>query len=71
MIANDSAGRLLDERQAADFLNINHRTLQAWRLRGGGPRFVKVGRLVRYRTRDLNDWIDGRAVDSTSAAGGQ
>lgn len=39
---------LLTEKQAAEILNVSHRTLQAWRVRGGGPRFVKMGKSVRY-----------------------
>jgi Helix-turn-helix domain len=52
------ADALLNEVQAADFLDLSIRTLQAWRLRGSGPPFVKAGRAVRYRRRDLLDWIE-------------
>lgn len=44
---------LLTETQAAEFLHVSRRSLQAWRVRGGGPRFVKIGKLVRYRRADL------------------
>jgi hypothetical protein len=41
--------KLLDEKQAAALLNVSVKSLQAWRCRGGGPKFVKIGkRLVRY-----------------------
>ena len=41
---------LLTEFPAAEVLNLSIRTLQAWRLRGGGPLFVRLsGRAVRYR----------------------
>jgi phage terminase Nu1 subunit (DNA packaging protein) len=49
---------LLNEVQAAEFLDLSIRTLQAWRVRSAGPPFVKAGRAVRYRRRDLIDWID-------------
>ena len=39
----------LNENQAAEFLGVSARTLQAWRVRGGGPRYVKIGRSVRYQ----------------------
>jgi predicted DNA-binding transcriptional regulator AlpA len=68
MNATTTADRLLDEREAADLLHINHRTLANWRVRGGGPRFVKIGRLVRYRAGDISDWIEGRTSESTSDA---
>jgi len=63
----DDLDRLLDERRAAELLCYSPRALQNWRLRGGGPKFVKVSaRSVRYRVRDLLDWIDARTVHSTS-----
>lgn len=58
--------RLLTECEVADLLNISVRTLQAWRVRGGGPRFIKVGRAVRYRLSDVQDWIDRNIHRSTS-----
>ncbi len=58
---------LLDEKRVAQFLNLNHRTLQQWRLRGTGPRFIRISsRCVRYRYRDLLAWIDERVRTSTA-----
>lgn len=62
---------LLTELEAADFLKISHRALQAWRVRGAGPAFVKVGRLVRYRRADLLDFCASQTFASTSAADAQ
>jgi hypothetical protein len=59
----------LDERQAATFLNISPRTLQAWRVKGGGPQFVKVGAAVRYRVEDLLGWVEEQNRASTSDSG--
>lgn len=47
-------------------LDCEVKTLQAWRSRGGGPPFVKIGRLVRYRGCDVKQWITSRTVRSTS-----
>ena len=55
---------LLTEVQAADALNLSVRTLQAWRPQGVGPAFVKAGRAIRYRRRDLHAWIDANTVRS-------
>jgi predicted DNA-binding transcriptional regulator AlpA len=50
------------------FSGYSVRALQNWRLRGGGPRFVKVSaRSVRYRRRDLIAWAEQRIRESTSA----
>ena len=56
---------LLTEVQAADVLNLSIRTLQAWRTKRSGPSFVRAGRAIRYRRRDLYDWMDANTVSST------
>lgn len=59
--------RLMDERAAADVLCYSVRALQNWRHRGGGPKFIKVSaRSIRYRRRDLLEWIKLRTVAHTS-----
>ena len=59
--------RLIPERDAADYLGYTSRALQNWRLRGGGPKFVKVSaRSVRYRRKDLQVWIESKLATSTS-----
>ena len=57
--------RFLNSEEAADYLGLQRTTLEAWRCRGGGPRFVKLGRAVRYRQADLDDWIESRVRDNT------
>jgi len=64
--------RHLTEREAADFLGYSVRALQNWRVRGGGPRFVRVSaRSVRYRLTDLIAWAEARLCDNTSQAPGR
>ena len=59
---------LINEVEAAKFIGYTVRALQNWRVRGGGPVFIKVSaRSVRYRRRDLIAWADELAVPSTSA----
>jgi len=59
---------LLTQREAASALRLSERTLERMRVSGqGGPKFIRCGlRAVRYRQSDLEDWIAGRAVRSTS-----
>ena len=65
----DHLERLIDEKAAAHFLGYSPRALQNWRLRGGGPRFVRVSsRSVRYRRRDLIAWAEQRLRSSSSEA---
>lgn len=64
---NDYQTCLINEKEAAAYLGYSVRALQGWRVRGGGPRFVKVsGRSVRYRRMDLNAWAESKLVASTS-----
>lgn len=53
---------LMTEREAAQWLNISPRTLQAWRRLGRGPNFRKVaGTLIRYSRRELVLWLNRTA----------
>jgi hypothetical protein len=61
----------LSENQAADFLGASVRTLQAWRVRGGGPRYLKIGRSVRYQRRELMAFQKAHTVGSTSESDGR
>jgi excisionase family DNA binding protein len=62
---------LLTERQAAQRLTVAVKTLQAWRVRGGGPKFVKLGRSVRYTEQDLEEYVRAHTVAHTAAVNGQ
>jgi hypothetical protein len=61
-----STDPLLDERAAANFLDISHLTLRKWRCVGGGPEFVKIGRCVRYERSGLERFVQNRVRTSTS-----
>jgi hypothetical protein len=55
---------LLTETEVGEILNLSARTLQAWRLRRAGLKYIQVGRAVRYRRRDLIAWIDANTIGS-------
>lgn len=55
--------------QTGRYLNIAISTLAKWRCQGGGPTFHKVGRLVRYRISDLDDFVEIRRHKNTSERG--
>lgn len=57
---------LLTTAQAARAVHLSEQTLRIARLRGNGPRFVKLGASVRYRVSDLEAWIAARVVASTA-----
>jgi hypothetical protein len=58
----------VNERFAAEVLDVSVRTMQSWRVRGCGPRYVKQSRLVRYRWGDLLEFQELNAVNSTTEA---
>jgi len=50
--------RYLTTQEAADYLQLSPRTLQGYRVRGGGPTFYRRGRnTVRYTREDLDAWL--------------
>ena len=61
--------RLLTTSEAADHLGTSRRTLEDWRLRGGGPVYRKLGkRMVRYDPADLAVFIAEGARTNTAGA---
>lgn len=63
---------LLTEKEAARFLSLEPRTLQAWRLLGGkNLPFVRISRrAIRYRMEDLRRFVNRNLRLSTSDPGG-
>jgi predicted DNA-binding transcriptional regulator AlpA len=61
---------LVDEKAAAEFLGLSPRTIQDFRQRGGGPRYIAISaRCLRYRRIDLRAWADSRIRKSTADPG--
>lgn len=61
---------LLPSDDAAILLGLKPQTLRAWRLRGMGPPYVRIGHGQRgrvfYRGDDLSRWLESRTFGSTS-----
>jgi hypothetical protein len=47
--------------ELAEFLRLSPRVLTQWRYLGKGPRWIKVGRHVRYPQEDTQEWLDAGA----------
>ena len=58
----------IDTRQAAAWLGLSHRTLEGYRVSGGGPAFHRFGNRVRYRRADLDAWAAKRGAITTAQA---
>lgn len=57
---------LLYPRDVAKLLGVSLSWIAKARLRGDGPRFVKIGRSVRYPQSSVLDYIKSRTRHSTS-----
>ncbi len=55
--------RLLDERAAAQMLSCSQALLRKLRLFCRGPRYCKIGRLVRYPIGELQAYIAATRVE--------
>jgi excisionase family DNA binding protein len=53
----------LSTAQAAFYIGLSRRTLEKMRLSGGGPKYRKHGRYVRYHIDDLNAWSQSRSKE--------
>ncbi len=56
----DQRDQLLTVRELAVYLSVPVATLYAWRHRRQGPPGFKAGRHLRYRLRDVEQWITER-----------
>ena len=65
---NDSKFKLIDTVQLAEYLGNEVNTCEGWRLKGIGPRYIKVGRLVRYRIENVDLWLESQTRNSTCDA---
>ena len=58
---------LLDTKKTAQLLGLSPKTLMNYRCIGGGPPFIRITvRCIRYRKKDLLDWLASREKKSTS-----
>jgi Helix-turn-helix domain len=58
MFADFLPERLLTTDETAAILRLSPKTLEAWRMRGGGPRFVRLrNRMIRYHTDDIETFV--------------
>ncbi|SHO82307.1 helix-turn-helix domain-containing protein [Mycobacteroides abscessus] len=58
----------LTPEEAADYLKVTEQKLADLRYLREGPRFRKVGRLIRYTHADLDAWLDQGTVQTRDSA---
>lgn len=52
--------RLLTVQELADYLGVPVATIYAWRYRHEGPPGFRVGRHVRFRQSDIEEWLNNQ-----------
>lgn len=68
LVRSSFAHQYLRQEDVAEFLAVSVRTLEAWRLSGEGPLYVRLGRkkAVRYKREELEAFLAARTFRSTS-----
>jgi len=56
----------LTEKDVAKQIKVSLASIRRWRLAQRGPRFIKVGALVRYRAEDLEQWLQTLPAGGTA-----
>jgi len=67
----DESAVAISESELARRANVSIAVLRKWRRETLGPRYLKLGRLVRYLVRDVDAWLEAHAVDGGRQRGGQ
>ncbi len=64
--SNASGNALMTSEQAAKYLGFTDGWLAKLRMRGGGPKYIRLGRKCRYAPADLDTWLAAHRVSNTS-----
>jgi hypothetical protein len=60
----------LDEKELSGLLRVSRGTLRAWRCQSKGPRYRKIGQLVRYSPQDVREWLFRQPTGGSSLKAG-
>jgi predicted DNA-binding transcriptional regulator AlpA len=67
-MSNQTLETLLDEKELSRLLRVSIGTLRFWRTIERGPRYRKVGQIVRYAPSDVHDWLSRRPTGGEVAS---
>ncbi len=60
---NSTTDKLLTAQETAEILGVKLQTLATWRCtKRGGPPFIKVGALIRYRLSEVERWLQRQTI---------
>lgn len=57
-------GRIVDSGGAKEILGVSKSFLEQHRIKGTGPKYLKLGRAVRYRECDLYEWAAQNLIET-------
>jgi excisionase family DNA binding protein len=69
-VANTESHNVLSIQEVAKLLNVPVSTIYAWKRRGEGPPYYKIGRKLRYRKSDARKWLAEHLVSRTVCQSG-
>lgn len=59
---------LVDAKEVSEYLGKTVQALAVWRMKGLGPRFLKLENgSVRYRWSDVDEWLDAQETGGGAA----
>ncbi len=58
--ANNTLETLLNEHDLARVTGLSVASVRRWRLLRTGPKYLKIGAAVRYKTEDISAWLENR-----------
>jgi len=58
----------MDYQTAAKYIGCSSSALRQWKRLGKGPSYYKLGKLVRYRKADLDNWLALRLMAMNETA---
>jgi predicted DNA-binding transcriptional regulator AlpA len=57
---NSTLEALLNEHDVAHLTGLSLASVRRWRLLRQGPKYLKLGAAVRYKTEDISAWLESR-----------
>jgi predicted DNA-binding transcriptional regulator AlpA len=60
---------LLNEFAVAEMLDVSVATARRWRLLKHGPKYLKIGAAVRYKSQDVAAWLESRPTGGEQQVG--
>ena len=59
-VVHNALDNLLSEHDVARITGLSVASVRRWRLLRQGPKYLKIGAAVRYKTEDISAWLESR-----------